>query len=70
MKALYHILNGDVLKNQFPKQVPGQIIVARECLVDGPVDGDSMEELFETRSSFIQKAYGDYEDEDYLSSEK
>lgn len=65
MTALYHILNGDVLKNQFPKQIPGQIIVARECLVDGPVDGDSLEELFETRSSFIKKAYGTFEDEDY-----
>ncbi|WP_211277476.1 hypothetical protein [Nonlabens spongiae] len=42
MNTHYHILNGDALKEQFPKTIPGKIIVGRECLVDGPVQGDSL----------------------------
>lgn len=57
MKEQYHILNGDALKDQFPKDVKGEIIVARECLVDGNVAGNSLEEIFETRASFISKHY-------------
>ena len=37
--ATFHILNGDALKSQFPERILGEIIVARECLVDGPVEG-------------------------------
>ena len=65
MAEQYHILNGDAMKEQFPKQIPGEIIVTRECLIEGPVGGDSLEEFFEIRSSFIQNAYGDFGDEDY-----
>ena len=35
----YHILNGDSLKDVFPKEIYGTCIVARECLVDGDVSG-------------------------------
>jgi hypothetical protein len=42
----YHILNGDALKGQFPSEIPGQLIVARECLVDGDVSGESLSEFF------------------------
>lgn len=65
MKNQYHILNGDVLKNQFPKQISGEIIIARECLVDGPVDGESLDELFETRAIFIAEDYEGFQQEDY-----
>lgn len=54
----YHILNGDALKEQFPENILGEIIVARECLVDGPVSGNSLEEFFETRAKFISSEYG------------
>ncbi len=39
MRKQYHILNGDSLKEQFPENIQGDIIVARECLVDGNVKG-------------------------------
>lgn len=62
----YHILNGDALKMQFPTDIPGEMIVARECLVDGPVNGDSLEELFANRSKFLSTAYGGEVGQDYF----
>jgi len=58
MTHQYHILNGDALKSQFPPSIKGEVIVTRECLVDGLVGGKSLEELFETRAEFIKKNYG------------
>jgi len=54
MKNIYHILNGDALKEQFPKAVIGELIVTRECLVDGNVQGDSLTELFANRAKFLE----------------
>ena len=58
---IFHILNGDALKEQFPSQLNGTLLVARECLVDGPVSGNSLEELYQTRMKFLQEAYGESE---------
>lgn len=58
MPQQYHILNGDALKEQFPQKITGEIIVARECLVDGDISGDSLEELFVSRAKFIGEHYG------------
>lgn len=61
----YHILNGDSLKTQFPQdKIEGELIVARECMVDGPVQSNSLEELFKLRSRFISEGYG-YENGKY-----
>lgn len=57
MKKIYHILNGDALKEQFPKKIEGEIIVARECLVDGKVESEGLEGLFEVRAQFISENY-------------
>ncbi|ELR70651.1 hypothetical protein C900_03632 [Fulvivirga imtechensis AK7] len=65
MREQYHILNGDALKEQFPKSIPGKIVVARECLVDGDVEGRSLEELLATRAYFISATYHGYSEEDY-----
>ena len=65
MKKQYHILNGDSLKNQFPEIIKGQIIVARECLVDGDVKGNNLEGLFHTRAQFISQHYEGYCEQDY-----
>ncbi len=54
----YHILNGDALKSQFPLSIKGELIIARECLVDGAVNGESLEDLFATRAKFISQHYG------------
>lgn len=61
----YHILNGDSLKKQFPEEIKGEIIIARECLVDGDVKGDNWDEFFGVRSRFISKSYGNYTSQDY-----
>ncbi|GAA4842416.1 DUF1835 domain-containing protein [Algivirga pacifica] len=53
MKQQVHILNGDALKEQFPAGITGTQIVARECLVDGDVKGETLKEFFQTRASFI-----------------
>lgn len=66
MKDQYHILNGDVLKDQFPENILGEIIIARECLMDGPVDGNTLDELYITRANFLNENFGKCSHEDYL----
>jgi len=66
MKQIYHILNGDALKEQFPEKRAGDIIVARECLVDGPVAAGSLKELFAVRAEFITTDYAGYSEADYF----
>ena len=52
-----HILNGDALLEQFPRDLKGASIVFRECLVDGPVTGNSLKELYQKRSAFFAQTY-------------
>jgi len=65
MRKQNHILNGDSLKEQFPESIPGDIIVARECLVDGNVKGMNSDELFATRAKFLSQYYGGTEQDYY-----
>ena len=65
MAKQFHILNGDSLKQQFPENIQGEIIVARECLVDGDVEGANLDELFTTRSKFLSQNYGGTEQDYY-----
>ena len=70
----FHILNGDALLERFPIDTP-DIIVARECLVDGVVSGApqgsslddgldaTLDAFFHIRASFLQKHYGISPDE-------
>ncbi len=67
MNNQYHILNGDALKEQFPKQIEGKLIIARECLVDGDVSGDTLEELFGNRAAFIADNYEGSSVEEYYA---
>jgi hypothetical protein len=59
-----HILNGDSLKAQFPSSIQGEIIVARECLVDGNVKGVNFDTLMANRAEFIGQ-YPDCSSQDY-----
>ena len=68
MNKQVHILNGDSLKHQFPKSLHGEQIIARECLVDGDVQGDTLDEFFETRATFISENYGESKDEYYIKA--
>ena len=62
---MIHILNGDTLASQFPESIPGEKIIVRECLIDGPVKADSLEEFWRIRSLFINENYPDSSDLDY-----
>ena len=46
MRKQYHILNGDELKNQFPNNISGDIIIFRECLIEGNINGNNTDKLF------------------------
>ncbi|WP_187696398.1 DUF1835 domain-containing protein, partial [Xanthovirga aplysinae] len=43
----------------------GEKIVARECLVDGNVQGRKLEEFFTNRARFISSTYKGYTEQDY-----
>jgi len=62
----YHILNGDSLREQFPESLQGEIIVAKECLVDGSVKGNNLTDFFNTRAKFISSNYDGYNEQDYF----
>lgn len=57
----FHILNGDALKDQFPSSLEGEKIVARECLVDGPVTGNTLDEFFTCRANYLRSQYSEIE---------
>jgi hypothetical protein len=60
----YHILNGDSLNYQFPKNLPGELLIARECLVEGDVGGNTLQEFLANRAKYISNTY-DESIEDY-----
>ncbi len=66
MSRTFHILNGDALLDFFPAILPGEIIVAREALVDGPINGETLVDFWQTRASFISSEFGE-EPELYFS---
>ncbi len=61
MKKVFHILNGDALKDQFPETIAGEQIIMRECLVDGPIiytpDANSLSKFYQIRASFLNENY-------------
>ncbi|OOG78128.1 DUF1835 domain-containing protein [Algoriphagus sp. A40] len=62
---IFHILNGDALAEIFPKSIPGERIIFRECLIDGPVNPTPTQELWQVRAEFIQQNYSGGEKVDY-----
>jgi hypothetical protein len=60
MSKTFHILNGDALLDFFPETIlTGEIIIARECLVEGPKDGLTLNEFWDVRAGFIATEYGE-----------
>jgi hypothetical protein len=53
-----HVLNGDCLFDQLPKSIPGEFIICRECLVEGPVVAENLNEFWKKRAGFIEESYG------------
>lgn len=65
-----HVLPGDAQTETFQQtDLDGEIVVCRECLVEGDVKAASMEEFWQTRARFIEKTY-DTGAEDYLRKVK
>jgi hypothetical protein len=67
MNNIYHILNGDSLKDQLPKSILGELIVARECLVDGNIKGEDINELFVNRAKYLE-SYSEVPEGTYFES--
>ena len=57
MSKTFHILNGDALLQQWPSVLVGEKIVCRECFIDGPVQADHLNHLFEQRARFLATSY-------------
>lgn len=64
---MLHVLNGDSLASSFPSSIPGEIAIARECLVDGPVNAHSVEELWVIRDEYLSKNYPQASEESYYT---
>ena len=63
---IYHVLNGDALIERFLLTGIGdQVVVARECLVEGSLNGDSHTEFYRTRARYIEGRYGEAESNYY-----
>ncbi|MES1221711.1 MAG: DUF1835 domain-containing protein [Bacteroidota bacterium] len=51
---VYNILNGDSLAYSFPDaKIEGEIIVAREALVDGDLSGDNLHDFWHSRANYM-----------------
>ncbi len=54
-----HVLPGDAVAEVFASAgLDGDVIVCRECLVDGDVLGETLEEFWYLRANFIEVHYG------------
>ncbi len=63
-----HVLSGDALTETFRKtNIDGEILVCRECLIEGDVNAQSLEDFWQTRARFIEKTHGG-STEDYFQN--
>jgi hypothetical protein len=64
--AIYHVLNGDCLAEQLRQTAINQdFIICRECLIDGSVKADNLDDFWKIRAEFIVQSY-DATNEDYF----
>lgn len=55
-----HVLPGDSLTERFKQTgIEGEIAVCRECLIEGDVKADSLDEFWTVRASFLGRTYGE-----------
>lgn len=53
-----HVLSGDSLVEEFKKtNLDGETVVCRECLVDGELRSDGLEEFWAMRENYLSKTY-------------
>ena len=57
----YHLLNGDSLATTFPEaNIPGDIIVVREGLIDGNLSGKTLPEFWHNRAEYLEIPDSEY----------
>ncbi|MCB0490315.1 MAG: DUF1835 domain-containing protein [Cyclobacteriaceae bacterium] len=67
MSNVYHVLTGDALLENFPKEkITGTLIVNRECLIEGPVTSEASDQFWKEREQYLSQTYSD-SDIDYRS---
>jgi hypothetical protein len=55
----YHVLPGDAVADDFQKTgIEGAVIVCRESFVTGDLDGETLDEFWETRANHVDISYG------------
>jgi hypothetical protein len=54
---ILHVLNGDALADDF--NLEGEIVICRECLIEGETNANSLEDFWKLRAEFIEKTYGE-----------
>ncbi|HEX8735739.1 MAG TPA: DUF1835 domain-containing protein, partial [Pyrinomonadaceae bacterium] len=58
-----HVLAGDALAQDFNNSgIEGEAVVCRECLVEGNVKAENLEDFWQVRAGFIKNAYGETEE--------
>lgn len=58
-----HVLPGDAAAEKFAEtNIEGEIIVCRECAVEGNVKAETLSDFWNVRAEFIKSAYGDAEE--------
>lgn len=57
MEKQIHIFNGDSLLQQTHNLFDGKKIVCRECMIEGNVNGKTLNELFNNRAAHIHEVY-------------
>ena len=63
----YHILNGDALIKTFlDTGLNGEMVIARECLIEGDLGGETLTEFYKTRAKHIATTYDETE-ENYMA---
>lgn len=54
----FQILNGDALTDRFRASgIPGEIVVVRECLIEGTLEGDPLADFWQNRADYIFGTY-------------
>jgi len=57
MSLVYHILNGDALQEQLPKEIDANQIIMRECLIEGPLSANNFNAFIHLRSNYLANTY-------------
>jgi hypothetical protein len=57
----YNILNGDSLAFSFPEaKIEGDVVVVRECLIDGELSGDNLHDFWQSRARYLGITNAEY----------